>query len=85
MPKDIKTIKKEELEFTNVEFVCPMCGATHYLYKLPVSKVNRAMNRYDSGEYIQDIFPELDEKDREKFITGYCDECQEAIFNGGEY
>jgi len=65
----------------SVMFVCPNCGKTHFLSNLPESKVDRALNRDDTGEHIQDIFPELSLEDREKFITGYCNECQKPIFN----
>lgn len=70
--------KKEQL--IDVRFVCPMCKKEHYLYDLPESKVERVINRRETGEYIQDIFPELSANNREKFITGYCDKCQEKIF-----
>lgn len=64
----------------NVEFECPMCGIRHYLYNIPISKVERVRNRYETGEYIQSIFPDMKRSDREKFITGYCDDCQAKIF-----
>ena len=46
---------KDEEKLVNVGFVCPMCGITHYLYKVPMSLVERVQNRRQSGEYIQDI------------------------------
>lgn len=71
-------------KLVNVEFECPMCGKTHYLYKVPKSLVERVRNRRESGEYIQDILKDYSPTDREKFITGYCDECQALIFTGEE-
>lgn len=68
-----------EDKLVNVEFECPMCGKVHYL-KVPLSKAERANNRYESGEYIQDIFPDMKPVDREKFITQYCDDCQKRMF-----
>ena len=70
-------------ELINVEFECPFCGTTHYLYKIPKSRVERSMHRRETGEFIQDIFPDMSPTDREKFITGYCNDCQKEIF--GEY
>ena len=63
-----------------VSFECPMCGRTHYLDNIPVDKLKRIENRRLSGEYIQDILKEYSAKDREKFITGMCDNCQELLF-----
>ena len=67
-------------ELINVQFTCPMCGITHYIYKIPKSLVDRIENRQESGEYIQDILKDYSQTEREKFITGYCDECQKKIF-----
>lgn len=64
-----------------VEFVCPMCGKEHYL-TVKESIYNRCIHRRETGEYIQDILKEYDASVREKFITGYCDECQKEIFGG---
>ena len=69
---------KEKL--VNVEFECPMCGITHYIYEVPMSLVERVQNRRQTGEYIQDILKDYSPSDREKFITGYCDDCQKRIF-----
>jgi len=69
-----------KVELINVEFECPMCGVTHYLYNVPEDLVDRVSNRRQTGEYIQDILKDYSPKDREKFITGYCDECQKKIF-----
>ena len=70
----------EKDELINVEFTCPMCGITHYIHKIPESLVDRVSNRRQSGEYIQDILKDYSPTDREKFMTGYCDECQKKIF-----
>lgn len=65
---------------TDVEFVCPMCGKVHYLKDVPTSLLERIENRRETGEYIQDILKDYSKFDREKFITGYCDQCQEMLF-----
>lgn len=67
-------------KLVNVEFECPMCGITHYIYEVPMSLVERVQNRRQTGEYIQDILKDYSPSDREKFITGYCDDCQKLMF-----
>ena len=75
---------KNEEKLVNVEFVCPMCGITHYIYEVPMSLVERVQNRRQTGEYIQDILKDYSPKDREKFMTGFCDDCQKKIFTESE-
>lgn len=70
-------MKVEQL--ISVEFECPMCGKTHYL-RVPASQLERFTKRRETGELIQDIFPNMSKQDREKFLTGYCDKCQKLIF-----
>lgn len=72
--------KKNKEEVMDVEFYCPMCGKIHYLRNVPVSLVDRVENRRENGEFIQDILKDYNKFDREKFMTGYCDECQEMLF-----
>ena len=71
--------KTDTLNLVNVIFTCPMCGKEHHL-TMPEDLVERVENRRESGEYIQDILKDYSPADREKFITGYCDECQREIF-----
>lgn len=70
-------------ELINIEFTCPICGKTHYLHNVPKSLVERFQNRHATGEHVQDIFKGYSPVDREKFLTGYCDECQKLIFGVG--
>ena len=65
------------MEKITVKFVCPMCGKIHYLRDVDLEK----FLKYQNGEgLVQDLFPELNTTDREKLITGYCEECQDTIF-----
>ena len=75
---------KDQEKLVNVEFECPMCGITHYIYEVPMSLVERVQNRRQTGEYIQDILKDYSPRDREKFITGFCDDCQSKIFTESE-
>ena len=39
------------------------------------------VNRWRSGELIQDVFPELDADTREVMITRVCKECTKDLFD----
>ena len=71
-------MEKEKL--INIEVACPMGGIIHDIYNVLASLVERAKHRRENGEYIQDILKDYSPFDREKFISGYCDECQKKIF-----
>lgn len=70
----------ENEKLITVIFVCPVCGKEHYLHNVPASLVERVEHRRENGEYIQDILKDYNPFDREKFISGCCDECQQIIF-----
>lgn len=67
-----------------VLFICPLCGKEHTLEHFPESLFDRVANRRQTGEHIQDILKDYSANDREKFQSGYCDECQEEIFGPSE-
>lgn len=71
----------EDEILVDVEFVCPMCGQVHVLKHIPVDKYLAYVGKEDT---VQNIFPDLSPVDREKFITGYCEDCQNEIFNSEE-
>jgi len=33
-----------------------------------------------AGEFIQDVFPDMEPQDREAFVSGYCPPCWDALF-----
>lgn len=59
-----------------IKIICPFCKKQHCVeiddekYKLLTS----------SHKPIQEIFPELSATEREKLITGLCEDCQKMIF-----
>jgi len=61
----------------NVELHCPLCKKIHFLKNIDKNKFN---NWHDSGKCIQHVFTKMSATDREKMITGYCEECQIKIF-----
>ena len=75
---------KCEEKLIDIEFKCPMCGNKHYIHNVPMSLVERIIYRRQSGERIQDILKDYSPTDREKFITGYCEDCQKKIFEESE-
>lgn len=72
MSKIFKTNRKEMCVITE----CPFCGGT--------SEVE--VNTEDYFDYmdgillVQEAFPYLSPSDREKFVTGMCDDCQADFF-----
>jgi len=68
MPSNMTFIKK-----------CLFCGKQH-VFTVPTEK----FNRWQGGEYIQDVFPELDANIRETMISGSCSECFDAAFKEPE-
>lgn len=58
-----------------IGFDCPMCGAHHAL----TVELEQYLNYLD-GELIQDAFPKMSPTDRERFLSGFCPDCQEEIF-----
>lgn len=68
-----------QMHFIEVPFKCPMCGKEHSMM-LFESDFDRYMQERSEGKPISLIFPDMSLKDREKFITGYCDDCQDLIF-----
>ncbi len=71
----------EDEILVDVKFVCPMCGKVHVLKHISVDKYLAYVNKEDT---VQNIFSDLSPVDREKFITGYCEDCQNEIFNSEE-
>jgi len=67
----------------DVKFTCPSCGKKHYL-TMERDLFERVCDRRQTGEYIQDILKDYSPEEREKFITGYCEECQKEIFGSEE-
>lgn len=79
----VKTKNKDnnsQLEFDVVTFVCPICGKVHTLMLAPGEFIRYKHEREVEGKMIQDIFPDMNAQDREKFITQMCDDCQKLIF-----
>lgn len=62
---------------------CPMCG------KACVMRVTNAQyDKYvhynnNSQVLVQDVFPELNETEREYIKTGHCPSCQTSLFGDG--
>lgn len=59
--------------------LCPMCGTIHEK-KLDITEAQ--LFKYENSmALIQDVFPNLNPAEREFIKTGYCDECQNLLFN----
>lgn len=57
------------------KYVCKFCGT-----QLTVEADEEKLARFDAGEHIQDVFPELNEDDRELMISGVCGKCFDEMF-----
>lgn len=56
--------------YIDVETQCPFCRRrTNFRLSL------QRYNLWQSGELIQNVFPEMSADDREKLISGTCEEC----------
>jgi hypothetical protein len=58
-----------------IQTACIECGDKH-----AISCTTEQYKRYVYGDYVQDIFPELDAGTRELLISGICNDCWDNIF-----
>lgn len=78
-----KVVKEHpnQMHFIEVPFHCPMCGKDHSMLVFE-DDFNAIMNRRATGKTINEVVPNMPKEDREKFLSGYCDDCQKLIFGG---
>ena len=62
---------------------CSMCGQKTYL-RMTEEEENQWRKYACFGGHIQDRFPDMDVQKREFIKSGYCPDCQKALF-GTEY
>ena len=62
---------------------CPMCGQKASL-RMTEEEENQWRKYACFGGHIQDRFPDMDVQKREFIKSGYCPDCQKALF-GTEY
>lgn len=55
---------------------CPMCGDVATTVVTP-----QQLFAYNQGAYAQDVLPNLDNGQREQFISGTCPDCWNAMFS----
>ena len=58
---------------------CPMCGQKAYL-RMTEEEENQWRKYACFGGHIQDGFPDMDVQKREFIKSGYCPDCQKALF-----
>jgi hypothetical protein len=54
---------------------CPRCGDV-----LTLELEGAKLYAYNQGAYIQDVFPNLNSGERERFISGICNPCWQQMF-----
>ena len=62
---------------------CVNCGK-HTAIVITTEQKERLQKRFETGEHIQDILSELPPDQRELFISGFCGDCWDEIFEGFE-
>lgn len=61
-----------------IEVTCPNCERT-----FSASFDDERIKRFENGELLQEVFPELSADDRELFfLTHFCKECWDELFEG---
>ncbi len=62
--------------YVTVTVFCPCCGK---IYKVGNIK-SEEWKRWIEGDYAQNAFSNLSSIDREKLISGLCEDCQKQVF-----
>jgi hypothetical protein len=55
---------------------CPKCDTAPLVIELDGSK----LYQYHQGASVQQVMPDLSPEDRERFMSGYCSPCWDAMF-----
>ncbi len=56
---------------------CPTCGDV-----LTISLAPEKLFAYNQGAYVQEVLSDYDADTRERFMTGTCAYCWDAMFGG---
>lgn len=59
---------------------CPSCGDV-----LSTVVTSQQMYDYNQGALAQNVLPHLSLDAREQFISGYCKECWDSMFDGMDF
>lgn len=61
----------------SLELRCPICDAVYFINDVDLDRYHRWQKGH---ECIQNVFPMMSIVDREKLITGMCDNCQDSFY-----
>jgi hypothetical protein len=64
---------------TTIHATCPLCDDTK-----DIAVPTFGFHRWKQGALIQNALPEISAGDRERLITGYCEECWNTLFPDDE-
>lgn len=62
--------------YVTVTVFCPCCGKIHKVGNIK----SEQWKRWTNGDYAQNVFSNLPPLDREKLISGLCEDCQKQVF-----
>lgn len=62
-------------EWITVPTKCPICASEK---SIPV--VSTDYKAWQNGAFVQNAFPYLDDDNRERLVTGTCNECWDNMF-----
>jgi hypothetical protein len=68
-----KVLERKKFEVSSLP--CPSCGE---VLKVEISKYQ--LHQYSRGDLVQEVFPNLSEDERERFVSGYCGDCWANLF-----
>jgi len=54
---------------------CPDCNDV-----LEIELLGSKLYAYNQGAYVQEVFPDMNDDDRERFVSGVCPPCWEKTF-----
>ncbi len=69
-------IKIEEGLYTAESLTCPKCQGS-----IKIELAGRQLHAYHNDNLIDEVLPDMNPEDRERFITGICPPCWEKMFN----
>ena len=72
------------LKYMSFEIQCPLCHELHYVDIHNRKDWVKVIDYLNGKGLAQELLKSFSNETREKFISGYCPDCQLALFGLGE-